>query len=164
MDGLLSRRQGDPVGNAGMPDGRSDDSGSPRDMSSRAGRRGASYKITDAALRRRAERRPQAKDGELIGYATEIRFRAERRAGQLLADMAARGERRQPIAPGNTVLPALADLGVTKMQSSRWQKLAQLTEEEFDARAVAAKCVRPASGRRAENRSGRSRRGQSCSR
>lgn len=60
----------------------------------------------------------------LIDYATDIRLRAEKRAGELLTEMANRGERarsgeadgsgRQPSAP------KLSDLGITKTQSSRW--------------------------------------------
>ena len=72
----------------------------------------------------------QAKDSEMMDRATDIRLRAERRAGGLLAEMAGRHERqgqgRQ--SKGNPELPLrLVDLDVTKMQSSRWQKLARLT-------------------------------------
>jgi hypothetical protein len=65
----------------------------------------------------------QAKDGELIGYATEIKLRAERKAGQLLAQMAERGERRSAGEhsgnqyserfPSGTIPPKLEDLGVS---------------------------------------------------
>jgi N6-adenosine-specific RNA methylase IME4 len=83
----------------------------------------------------------QAKDRELIEHATDIRMRAERRAGELLAEMHAIGARRkrgQGAGKGRTVqpLPKLADLGIDKTQSSRWQKLAALPEQQFEARVA----------------------------
>ena len=65
----------------------------------------------------------QAKDTELIGYATEIRLRAERRAGELLTAMAERGERHeqgQGVKSRDATLPKLSDLGVTKAQCDAW--------------------------------------------
>ena len=86
----------------------------------------------------------QAKDTTLITQATEIRMRAERRAGELLVEMRERGERRDHSqrSRGETsdaLPPKLADLGVTKTQSSRWQKLAALPEEEREQRIEQAK-------------------------
>jgi hypothetical protein len=72
----------------------------------------------------------QAQDAELIGWAAEIKKRAERRAGQLLVGMA---ERRERAAPGEmshgVTLPVL---GITRMQSSRWQRLAEMNEPAFE--------------------------------
>ena len=79
-----------------------------------------------------------AKDPELLKYATSIRLCAERRAGEILAEMAEKGERdngkgRNPCLKSQAATPKLADLGITKSQSSRWQRLAELTPEEFEA-------------------------------
>jgi DNA N-6-adenine-methyltransferase (Dam) len=86
----------------------------------------------------------QAKDTELIGYATEIRLRAERRAGELLAGMEKnrgggdrRSDHRSSGATGDN--PTLKSLNITKTQSSRWQHLARLNESELEARVIEAK-------------------------
>lgn len=85
----------------------------------------------------------QAKDTTLITQATEIRLRAERRAGELLRDM----EKNRGAVPGKTgrkgkpVLddrPKLADLGINKTQSSRWQQLAVLDPNTFESKVEAA--------------------------
>jgi N6-adenosine-specific RNA methylase IME4 len=88
----------------------------------------------------------QARDKTLIQDATEIRLRAERRAGELLAEMKERGERedrggdRKSKSSGATlILPKLTDLGVTKSQSSNWQRMAGLEAEAFEARVDRAK-------------------------
>jgi hypothetical protein len=83
----------------------------------------------------------QAKDETLITQATEIRMRAERRAGELLIEMEERNERemkggdRRSKSQAATLIappPKLADLGVSKTQSSRWQRLAALKDERFE--------------------------------
>jgi N6-adenosine-specific RNA methylase IME4 len=84
----------------------------------------------------------QAKDDQLTRHATEIRWRAERRAGELLIEMSERGERHRRGGTGAhrgkrkshlaTSVPKLSDLGVSKTQSSRWQALARIPEDEFE--------------------------------
>jgi N6-adenosine-specific RNA methylase IME4 len=86
----------------------------------------------------------QARDRSLIENATELRMRAERRAGELLAEM----EKNKGALPGKTgrkgkpVLdptPKLSDLGVSKTQSSRWQRFAALDVETFESRIISAR-------------------------
>jgi N6-adenosine-specific RNA methylase IME4 len=84
----------------------------------------------------------QAQDFEMINNATELRERAERRAGQILIEMRERGERHarggtganqhEQKSPGATSAPTLADLGMTKTQAARWQAKAKLEDDEFD--------------------------------
>ncbi len=90
----------------------------------------------------------QAKDTQLLEHATEIRLRAERRAGELLAEMpkaiGARGsgsnqhQVRSPCATAPTT-ETLANLRITKTQSAKWQKLAALPEDKFEIRVAHAK-------------------------
>lgn len=85
----------------------------------------------------------QAKDRELIDNATEIRKRAERRAGEVLAEMQKakpRGSNQyEERSRAATDPPKIADLGITKTQSSRWQQLAKMPAESFEAHVDAAK-------------------------
>lgn len=92
----------------------------------------------------------QANDYELERDAAIARVRAERKCGELLADMekakgtdyggrkAIDGRRELPSNPPKT----LADMGVTKDQSSKWQRLAAVPEEEFEA-AVSQPAIKP---------------------
>jgi len=80
----------------------------------------------------------QAKDAELLCQAVEIRLIAERKAGQLLIDMAKNGERltskdtlRRGLSVRPREAPKLDDLGINKTQSSHWQKRAALSDEAF---------------------------------
>ena len=77
----------------------------------------------------------QAKDTELVEWATEIKVRAERRAGEMLAAMELRPGR--PTSNTDT----LSALGIQQHQSSRWQKLAAISEDKFELAVAAAKEV-----------------------
>jgi hypothetical protein len=74
-------------------------------------------------------------------------MRAEIRAGELLAEMKECGERvasKDMLKKGRGSStqprePKLSDLGVTKTQSSRWQRLAALPKEEQEKKIRAAK-------------------------
>lgn len=113
----------------------------------------------------------QANDYELERDAAIARVRAERKCGELLADMEkAKGNQNTGVFGGRKELPpkpsqdgtwtcvycgsgcfaawdychdckeprvrdpkTLAEMGITKDQSSKWQKLAKVPEEEFEA-------------------------------
>jgi hypothetical protein len=90
----------------------------------------------------------QAGDFELQNQAAEIRIRAERRAGQLLADMTknpgTRGEGR-PRKDGTksrrtngatAYPPTLDEIGISKDQSCKWQRLAMLIDDATFERAL----------------------------
>jgi hypothetical protein len=62
----------------------------------------------------------------------EIKIEAERRAGELLTEMAARGERRKQGDKSKTSQRAmLSELGVTPDESSRFQQAAAAPADKF---------------------------------
>lgn len=69
--------------------------------------------------------------------AAQIRIRAERKAGQLLTEMKQSGQRQNgrgsKKAESRHTTPQLKDLGISKDQSSKWQQLAEIPAEEFEA-------------------------------
>jgi hypothetical protein len=90
----------------------------------------------------------QAKNTEAEQQACEIRLRAERRAGELLTrmDKAKGALKRGNGAPirrsDDPTTETLEDLGISKQQSSDWQKLADVPQEQFDA-ALSDKTTKP---------------------
>lgn len=89
----------------------------------------------------------QAKDTELIQWATEIKVRAERQAGAMLTDAAKSGDRATSARHSKNIgslqpatsPPTLADIGISKDQSHRWQSLASMTDEHFETAVATAK-------------------------
>lgn len=86
----------------------------------------------------------QAQDTQMVANATDIRERAERRAGEVLIEMREQGERAgqgEGEGKGRTAqpLPKLADIGITKTQSSRWQEKARMPEDKFEQHVSQAK-------------------------
>ena len=89
----------------------------------------------------------QAGDFELQNRCAEIRLFAEHRAGRLLLDMVknpgARGEGRprkdgkiRRSSRSNAYPPKLTDLGISKDQSSKWQRMAQMMDDATFERAL----------------------------
>jgi hypothetical protein len=84
---------------------------------------------------------------EMQNECAELKLRAERQAGELLAAM--------PLEARSHDATHLHEIGVNKHQSSRWQQLASLPEAEFDAYIAAAPragVLRPPPGRRVRQR------------
>jgi len=70
---------------------------------------------------------------EAANAAAEIKLRAERKAGEMLDCMELK-KNQHDVGAGNTVLPAtLSDLGIDKIQSSRWQREASVAADDFEA-------------------------------
>lgn len=69
---------------------------------------------------------------EAANDAAEVKLRAERKAGEMLAGIDNAKPGRKEL--GNSVLPnSLEGLGIDKMQSSRWQREAAVDEETFES-------------------------------
>lgn len=75
----------------------------------------------------------QAKDADMINWATEIKLRAERRCGELLKKTPRnKGDATPPDTPEGGVVPTLEQIGVSHKQSSDFQAIADIPEEEFE--------------------------------
>lgn len=75
----------------------------------------------------------QARNLEAERKAAEVRLRAERRVGQLLKEGKANGTISvRGDATSQASKSTMADLNITKDQSSRWQAIAEVSEEEFE--------------------------------
>jgi len=83
----------------------------------------------------------QAKDTELVEWATEIKVRAERRAGQMLAEMPKNLGAATRSHDVTSSPKTLSELNISKNESSRWQKLAAVTDKQFEHAVAAAKEV-----------------------
>ena len=91
--------------------------------------------IRDKAEALRAYSKQAGESLEMQNSCAEIKIRAERRAGELLQDIDKNGGGR-PTKTSNTMLqvsgPTLLELGVTRMQSSRWQIIANIPARIFE--------------------------------
>jgi hypothetical protein len=93
----------------------------------------------------------QAKNVEAERQACEIRLRAERRTGQLLAERdkakgaRAPGTNRGATPSADTSASTLSGLGISHDQSANWQKLAAVPADRFEA-TVTAPGPKPTTG------------------
>jgi hypothetical protein len=81
----------------------------------------------------------QARDREMEVLALELRMRSERRAGQMLivakekGELAGRGDKAN-IPTGNISYVTLKELGIVAKESMRWQRIARLSDKDFESR------------------------------
>lgn len=84
---------------------------------------------------------------ESQNYAAEIKLRAERRAGELLREMAENGQRVKPVdtllssRDTTTAKLTLPDLQITSNQSANWQRIATVPAERFEAHIAQTKAA-----------------------
>lgn len=78
----------------------------------------------------------QAMNRDSERKAAEIRIRAERRAGQLLQEMKQLGKREKQggnrTAKSRDTILKLADIGISNDQAADWQKLAEVSQDQFE--------------------------------
>lgn len=85
--------------------------------------------IRDRAELARVYARTAREGIEVQNRAAKLRLQAERKAGRLLANLRLRGGDRR--SKHRQRLPTLAQVGITKHQSQRWQLLASVPENVF---------------------------------
>jgi len=91
--------------------------------------------IRDRAEAARQYARAAGYSREITNMCAEIKLRAERKAGTLLSEMPKHPAGRPPenrSQPETNLPPTLADIGVSKTQSHRWQQTASVPDEVFE--------------------------------
>ena len=83
-----------------------------------------------------------AKDSTTLLWAQEIKTRAERLAGQMLAGLEKSRGAAQTRSHAGTALPKLSEIGVSKNESSRWQALGGVPEQTFEVEIKAGHVTR----------------------
>lgn len=98
--------------------------------------------IRDQAEALRQYARQSRQSLEMQNRCAEIKLRAERKAGEMLA-VAAKHEGGRPTETSRidrqVSPPRLADIGISRDQSSRWQAVASIPERTFEAHIAATK-------------------------
>lgn len=92
--------------------------------------------IRDRAEAMRQYARAAGYSRDITNLCAEIKIRAERKAGLLLSEMPKHDGGRPSANRSQAVTglpPKLSEIGVTKMQSSRWQQAAAIPDEVVDA-------------------------------
>lgn len=92
-----------------------------------------------------------------VNQATEIRLLAERQMGEFLKQMPNSKTGPKQLGAGSepNSVPTIAEIGITKKQSSTAQKLADIPTEEFQERVAVAKASAPYDSKRFAPRIGR---------
>lgn len=100
--------------------------------------------IRDQAEALRQYIRQQGAGLEMQNYAAEIKLRAERRAGEMLAEMEKNpgGNPNQLHDATGSIPPSYKELGIEKTQAMRWQLEAEIPEEVFERFAAETKAKR----------------------
>jgi N6-adenosine-specific RNA methylase IME4 len=92
--------------------------------------------IRDKAEALRAYAKQAGESLEMQNMIAEIKIRAERRAGELLKEQKRdQGETDKKIMSDDSTLsskPKLDEIGISKNQSSSWQKIADIPEDKFE--------------------------------
>ena len=83
----------------------------------------------------------QAKDSDLIQYATEIKVRAERRCGELLSTSEKNRGAATPSNDTRALAPTLREMGLTYDESSLYQSLASMSADHFETAVATAKAT-----------------------
>lgn len=87
----------------------------------------------------------QAKDSELIQYATSIKVHAERRCGELLSrvekNTGAAGIGTSAVERSDSTPQTLTQMGLTRDESSRYQRLAAMPIDYFETAVETAKAT-----------------------